>query len=299
MLAIVCDCAHVIGHYGVGNISPLQHSVALLVVERNIITKQWKGLSPPLLFPTSNHRVCFSHALLLWRDPFRTARCTNAWRCRCCKGDEGCAHTTRAAVEPLHGQVTHLPQWRGEPTAAAVATSRPSSYVRPSALRARKVFTTMERPPRARPRCCSPPPPHDLSLRSGSICHGDIRALLRPKKKGVNINISAGSGELCAGRAVHGCPWWTQLGDATLWRCGGGGENGEEAGGEVAYLRGSTTMPVSSLREVTSHHLWFSTVRAACSGKSAFISTFSNWHNSHPSSSPVAALRISWTVCLH
>lgn len=65
MLAIVSDCAHVIGHYGVGNIYPLQHSVALLAVERNIITKQWKSLFPSLLFPTSNHRFCFSHALLL------------------------------------------------------------------------------------------------------------------------------------------------------------------------------------------------------------------------------------------
>lgn len=84
-----------------------------------------------------------------------------------------------------HDEVTHLPQWRGEPTAAAAAASRPSSYVRPSAKGVRRDGEAT----RAHPQCYSPPPPspppppHDPSLPSVSTWHGVIGSLLRPKNK--------------------------------------------------------------------------------------------------------------------
>lgn len=133
------------------------------------------SFSPALPLLSIWRLLWLSPALLLCRDPLRTHGCTNTRRWWSYKGDDT---RKRASMGPLDGQVTHLPQWRGEPTAAAAAASPPSSCVRPSALRTRKVFTAMDRPPWAHPQC-STPRPHDQNLPSVSTWHGDVGALLR------------------------------------------------------------------------------------------------------------------------
>ena len=132
-------CAHVI--YGVGNISPPHHRVALPdAVMRKMVTQQRK--SPPfslslhhkplLLFPPLPHyfedkkkqkhpdtphgEVCVFCFLFFFKfGPH--------------KGDDASIDGAVRGAIIAHGQVTHLPQWRAEPAAAA---SRPSSCVRPS-----------------------------------------------------------------------------------------------------------------------------------------------------------------------
>lgn len=122
--------------------------------------------------PVPQHLKPVFRASLLFRIP---AECTNARRCRTGEGAE------ESALVSVDGEVTHLPQWRGEPTIAAAAASRPSSSVRPSAKGVQRDGEAT----RAHPQCYSPPPPppHDPSLPSVSTWHGVIRSLLRPKNK--------------------------------------------------------------------------------------------------------------------
>lgn len=140
-------------------------------------------------------------------------------------------------MEPLCREVTHLPQWQRQPTIAAAAASRPSSYVRPSAKGVQRDGEAT----RAHPQCYCPPPPsppHDPSLQSVSTWHGVTRSLLRPKNKPAEYQYLGGCRwALCAGRAVRGCPCWfsavRRAGDAEGWgwEAGGGGVEGGGRGG--------------------------------------------------------------------
>jgi len=142
--------------------------------KRTMVTRQWRSRFLCVWLSSASHRsfCCHIRCLITLKES-GSPECTRSQWMWPYTGDD--AHRS-ASMEPLDGHVTHLPQWRGQ--RAAAAASRPSSYVRPSALRARKVFTAMERPPQTHPQCYSPPP-HDPELPSLSTWHVDVRALRR------------------------------------------------------------------------------------------------------------------------
>lgn len=159
------------------NMSALHHSVALAAVMKRMVPERWKSPSASPRRPTTPFFCLFFPRPLQRETPHlrqqpRDARTRGEKRCRC-------AHD---GVDEGDGQVTHLPQWRGEPTAASAASAgRPSSL---RAVRARSVpqrcSPEMERPPLkpARPQCYTPPP-HGPNLPSVSTWHDDVGSLLR------------------------------------------------------------------------------------------------------------------------
>lgn len=182
MVAVGCDCARAKAYTSSGQY------VSTTSFRRCCYEKDGAGAVEEsfCLSSASNDTFhfffCFSHAFFtsesapppnpLPRQQPRDARTRGEKRCRC-------AHD---GVDEGDGQVTHLPQWRGEPTAAsAAAAGRPSSL---RAVRARSVLQRcspeMERPPLkpARPQCYTPPP-HGPNLPSVSTWHDDVGSLLR------------------------------------------------------------------------------------------------------------------------